>query len=243
MAAAADGNRFDVIIAGGGPAGLSAALVLARCCRRVVVCDAGRPRNRWSSAVHNLIGCDRIGPATLLRRARQQVRRYKAQLVRSPVIAATRRRDGFEARLADHRRLRGRVLLLATGIRDAAPALPALERWTGRGVYYCAYCDAYEVREQPLIALGHGSSGAELALALRTWSREVVYCTNDRRRPAERICARLRDAGIAVHSRRIVGLRGAHHLEAVELEDGTCLPCRGLFIHEGYEQLSSTLGS
>jgi thioredoxin reductase len=225
---------FDVIIVGGGPAGLSAALVLGRCRRRVLICDEGRPRNAASPAVHNFLTREGIPPDELLRIARAQLRPYDVELRRVVVRTVTKHRGAFEVRLADGRRLRARKLLLATGIRDQCPKIAdIIERFIGRGVYYCSYCDGYTVRDRPLVALGRGVAGAELALALTTWSSDVLYCTNGAFRPRGTICDRLGRYRIGVRSERIVRVEGRTHLEWIVFSRNRRVKCEGLFIQDG----------
>lgn len=224
---------WDTVIVGGGPAGLSAALVLSRCCRRVLVIDDARPRNARAHGVHNFLTREGTPPARLRTLARREVRRRGVTLRRGRVTAAVRRRGGGFDLTADGRRVATRTLLLATGIRDHAPAIPGIARYAGCGVYYCAYCDGYTVRDRPLVALGHGVGGAELALALTTWSDRVTYCTNGSPRPRGNVCAQLGRYGITVVPDRVVALEGATHLQRLVLAGGTRLACRGLFVQEG----------
>lgn len=228
---------WDVIVVGGGPAGLSAALVLSRCRRQVLVFDDAKPRNERSHAVHNFLTREGIPPAEMLRIARREVRRRGVTLRRARVTAAVRRHDGFELR-AGGRAVRSRKLLLATGIRDIEPAIDGLDRYVGRGVYYCSYCDGYTVRDRSLVALGHGSGGAELALALTTWSADVVYCTNGTARPRGSVCARLERHGVRVRTEGIVRLEGDRRLRRLILRRARVIPCEGLFVQEGDHQQS-----
>lgn len=235
---------WDVVIVGGGPAGLSAALVLSRCRRQVLVFDDANPRNERSHAVHNFLTREGMPPAEMLRIARREVRAGGVTLRQKRVTAAVRRRDGFELR-AGGRVVRARKLLLATGIHDTEPAIEGLARYVGRGVYYCTYCDGYTVRDRPLVALGHGSGGAELALALTTWSDDVVYCTNGTARPRGTVSARLERQGVRVRTERIVRFEGARSLQQLILRRADVLPCEGLFVQAGDRQqsdLAATLG-
>jgi thioredoxin reductase len=224
---------YDVVVVGGGPAGLSAALVLGRCRRRVLVCDEGRPRNEASQAVHNFLTREGTAPDELLRIARAQLRPYTVEFRRGLVTTVRKRSEGFDVRFADGRRTRARKLLLATGVRDHCPNVASISRYIGRGVYYCSYCDGYTVRDRPLIALGQGVAGANLALALTTWSDDVLYCTNGHRRPSAAICKRLGRYRVNVRTERIVRLEGRTHLEWVVLTRGRRVPCEGLFVQNG----------
>jgi thioredoxin reductase len=137
------------------------------------------------------------------------------------VKAAVKRQGRFELRLAGGRRVRTKKLLLATGIRDNCPDIPGFRRFVGRGVYYCSYCDGYTVRDRPLAALGRGVDGAELALALTTWSRDVLFCTNGIARPSSKVCAQLERYGVGVRGGdRIVRVEGRTHLEWLVFKRG-----------------------
>jgi thioredoxin reductase len=224
------------VIVGGGPAGLSAALVLGRCRRRVLVCDDGRPRNAASRAVHNFLGREATPPAELLRIARRELRPYAVELRHGRVVDAAARAGGFEVRLAGGGRARARKLLIATGVRDNCPDIEGIRSLIGRGVYYCSYCDGYTVRDRPLVALGRGVAGANLALALTTWSGDVTYCTNGTPKPRAGVCERLGACGIPVIATRLARVEGNGRLEALITRRGRRIPCAGLFIQEGDRQ-------
>lgn len=169
---------FDVIIVGGGPAGLSAALMLGRCRRRVLVCDAGRPRNARSSGIHGFLTRDGIAPCDFLTLGRAELERYDVAFSHSDVVAAGGSSGRFSISLANGNRETSRFLLLATGVVDELPLITGLDACYGRSVFHCPYCDGWENRERRLVALGPGKSGAGLALSLRTWSDAVLLCSN-----------------------------------------------------------------
>jgi thioredoxin reductase len=135
---------FDVIIVGAGPAGLSAALVLGRCRRRVLVCDSGEPRNAASHGLHGFITRDGIKPKEFLRIGREELTQYETVELRdATVVAASREDDGFEVTLAGGERIASRKLLLATGVVDELPELEGLDQFYGRSVFHCPYCDGW----------------------------------------------------------------------------------------------------
>lgn len=227
-------RMHDVIVVGGGPAGLSAALLLGRCNRRVIVCDSGEYRNARSRAMHGFLSRDGTAPDELLRTAREQLAPYAVELVRARVTDADRIDRGFTVTLDDGRRLRTRKLLLATGLVDIMPDMPGIADLWGRGVYPCPYCDAWEHRDTPLVA--HGPDAAELALTLRTWSKDVTLLTGGHPAPDD---DDLQRSGVKVSTspvRRLVG--DDDGLRRIELEDGRALDCRAMFVKQGCHQRS-----
>ncbi|HEY7596696.1 MAG TPA: NAD(P)/FAD-dependent oxidoreductase [Actinophytocola sp.] len=164
-------DKYDVVIAGGGAAGLSAALVLGRARRRVAVVDSGEPRNARAAALHGFLSRDGMAPADLLAAGRREVAGYGVELIEDKVLAAE---PGFTVRLAGGRTLETRQLIVTTGLRDELPDIPGLaERW-GTDVVVCPYCHGYEVRDQPLGVIASGPMAAMKALLVRNWSADVV---------------------------------------------------------------------
>lgn len=197
---------YDAVIVGGGPAGLSAALVLGRSRRRVLLCDAGRPRNAASRELHGFLTRDGIPPAELLRIGRRQLKPYGVEVLRVGVVTARRTKGGFVLGLAGGRKLSTRILLLATGVVDRIPAVEGLPALYGRLVFHCPYCDGWEVRDRPLAVYGRGKSGTGLALSLKTWSPDVTLLTDGPARLSVPLHERLAAHGIAVIARRIARL-------------------------------------
>jgi thioredoxin reductase len=233
-------QTFDVIIVGGGTAGLSAALVLGRCGRRVLVCDAGRPRNHMTTAIHAFLTRDGTTPTEFYGLARQELARYSSvQLRRGEVVNARRHRDGFEVTLADRSEERSRKLLLATGVVDVLPHIAGIKEMYGRSVFHCPYCDGWELRDRPLVAYGHGAAAYGLSLKLLTWSRDVVLCSDGPAGLKPRQRNELEGHGIALRQTHIERLDGKDgQLSAVVFTNGETLPRTGLFFTVGQYQRS-----
>jgi thioredoxin reductase len=198
---------LDVLIVGAGPAGLSAALVLGRCRRRVVICDAGHPRNAASLGLHGFLTRDGIDPAEFLHIGREQLRPYETiELRQTEVIDARRLAGGFEVTLSDGERISSRKLLLATGVVDEVPAIAGLAELYGRSVFHCPYCDGWEMRDQSLAVYGCGENGLGLTLELLLWSRDLVLCTDGPSQLSEEERRRLVHHNIGLREERITRL-------------------------------------
>ncbi|MCZ2828981.1 NAD(P)/FAD-dependent oxidoreductase [Modestobacter sp. VKM Ac-2986] len=167
-------QRYDVVVVGGGAAGLSGALALARARRSVLVVDVGDPRNAPAEHVHNVLGREGTPPAELLATGRREVAGYGGTVARGRVAALTREDDGVRVDLADGRSVRARRLLVATGLTDELPDVPGVAELWGRSVLHCPYCHGWEVRDRAIGVLGSGPQSAVLALLWRQWSADVV---------------------------------------------------------------------
>ena len=152
--------------------------MLGRCRRSVLVCDSGHPRNARSQGLHGYLTRDGVTPAEFATLGRTELERYGVVFLRLEVLAATGAAGRFRISLSDGRQEASRFLLLATGVTDELPAVPGLDACYGRSVFHCPYCDGWEWRDRRLVALGSGRSGAGLALSLKTWSADVLLCTN-----------------------------------------------------------------
>jgi thioredoxin reductase len=169
-------SDFDVVVIGGGAAGLSAALVLSRARRKVLVVDSGTPRNAPAAHMHGSLSRDGMPPGELLATGRKEVRGYGGDVLDGVVTAAVPNGAArFALTLSDGRRISARRLLVATGLRDELPDIPGLrERWA-RDVLHCPYCHGYEVRDQQLGVLGSSRAAVHYAQIVRQWSDDVVY--------------------------------------------------------------------
>ncbi|CAN5841664.1 NAD(P)/FAD-dependent oxidoreductase [soil metagenome] len=231
---------FDVVIVGGGPAGLSAALMLGRCRRKVLVCDNGHPRNEASHAMHGFISRDGMPPAEFLQVAREELKTYDTVEFRHVTVTSANCQDGtFVTTLEDGEQLRSRKLLIATGVRDKVPEIEGIHELYGRSVFHCPYCDGWEIRDQPIAIYGRGERGYGLSLELTPWSRDLVLCTDGPSELEERRVARLRRHGITVREQRIARLEGdGGILKRIVFSDGESLERRALFFTTGQSQQS-----
>jgi len=180
MATALTVPEFDVVIVGGGPAGLSAALVLGRCLRKVLVCDAGNPRNKPAKIFNGYLSRDGSTPAEFLEVSRTQLKRYRdsVQLREGVVKKVARRDERFTTTLETGESFDSRILLIATGLVDELPKIDNFRAFYGKTAHNCPYCDGWEVRGQRLIVAGGNQESADLAIELLLWSKNVTLCAN-----------------------------------------------------------------
>jgi len=219
---------YDAIIIGGGFAGVSAALQLARARRKVLLLDAGAGRNRNAEAAHGFFGHDGKPPAELRREARAQLRAYPTvRLLDEIAIAARRRHDGFEIVVGNGAIEKASRVILATGVRDALPDLPGLrERW-GRTVVHCPYCHGYELATGPLGVLATSEMSAHQAVMVSDWGPVTYFGAA----PEAELAAHFARRGVAIETSPVVEVLGsAPALDGVRLEDGRVVPLAALFV-------------
>lgn len=176
-------EHYDAIIVGGGPAGLSAAILLGRACRNVVVVDAGEPRNRKARQVNGFLGLDEVSPVALRAKGELQARKVGVHFLQGEVTDAACLTGPsptlFHVQLSDGTKLASRKLLFATGIRDRVPEIPGFKECYGVSVHHCPYCDGWEHRDGRIIAIGESSESViALAETLLRWSNQVTVVTN-----------------------------------------------------------------
>ena len=228
----AQGARaFDVVVVGGGPAGLSAAVTLGRARRSVAVVDAGAPRNAPATAVHGFLSRDGISPVDLLAVGREEVDRYGGVCLTGEVLAVARTADGFDVLLDDGTGLTARRLLVTTGLVDELPEVPGVrERW-GRDVLHCPYCHGWEHADEPIGVLGTSARAVHQALLFRQWTSDVVLFRHTAPAPEPDEAGQLAARGIRVVAGTVDSLVVADdRLTGVRLSDGTVVPRRALVV-------------
>ena len=233
---------FDAVVIGGGPAGLSAALVLGRCVRRVAVCDSGQYRNARSAALHCFMSRDGIAPSSLLEETRRQLQRYDTVSMLATKVRSVDRRDArFTVVTEDRHALQARTLLVATGVVDELPKIEGIDELFGRSVHVCPYCDGWEHRNAPVAVYGHGEKAARFAILLRQWTDDLVLCTNGSSLSEEH-AGFLNKAGIGVRKDAIARLEGKDGcLQAILFAGGESLSRKALFFTTGQHPRSPLL--
>jgi thioredoxin reductase len=231
--------QFDVLIVGGGPAGLSAALILGRCHRTVLLCDVGHQRNLRSHAIHGLLGREGRSPAAFLDEARAELSRYRSVSVRDTLVEGiTPAAEGFEFVCRDGMAGRAAKVLLASGLVDELPDVAGIQPLYGISVHHCLYCDGFEYAGKPVAAYGKGDKGAELAIMMKHWISDVVACS-DGTEVSTKAARKLKEYNIPLRSEPIQSLQGADgELTSILFENVTALARSGLFFSTGCHQAS-----
>jgi thioredoxin reductase len=234
---------FDVIVIGGGPAGLSAALTLGRALRTTLLIDSGEYRNAPAAEMHNFLTRDGTAPGELRAIAREELSRYSTVQIRSVAVDDARplgEDGGFELMLADGGSVQARRLLFATGLADDLPPIEGIGELWGCGVYHCPYCHGFEVRDTPIAVLDAEPIMVDLAVHLRRFSDDVVLCADGRAGDLdEPTLAKLAAYGVPVRAEKVVRLEsGGEGLERIVFESGEPLPRHALFAMSQFGQRS-----
>jgi len=242
-----DQKIWDVVIVGGGPAGLTAAINLARARRTVLVLDSNRPRNSATFHAHGFLSRDGISPLELRRLGREELEAYPQASFERTVVSRvepveTSRVPRVEpvetspARFRINVTIHTRTLLIATGLRERQPAVPSLRTWYGTNIHSCFECDGYEYSDRPIGLLGESDDLAQRAMLLSQWSRDLVVFTNGVGVVSDADEARLGGRGIRVDRRVVQDVAGDRNgLTGVVLTDGGVVPLVGLFVRPHYE--------
>ncbi|WP_438029997.1 NAD(P)/FAD-dependent oxidoreductase [Sorangium sp. So ce233] len=229
---------YDVVIVGGGPAGLSAALALGRARKRVLLCDSGTRRNAAAERIHNFVTRDGTPPDEFRAIGRQQLATYPRVEVRDLRIESiVGTRGAFQVTSATGTVGALRVLL-CTGMIDEPLAIEGFRELWGRSIFQCPYCHGWEVQDRRWGYLARGVQSLHFPLQLRGWTRDVVVLTNGSFDVPEDMRARFSAAGIEVETRPVARLAAREdRLQSIELADGATIACEVLFAHPPQRQV------
>ncbi|AWW42788.1 NAD(P)/FAD-dependent oxidoreductase [Streptomyces cadmiisoli] len=256
-------ETYEVVVVGGGTAGLSAALVLGRARRRTLVVDAGEPRNAPAAHMQGYLSRDGMSPAEFLAVGREEIARYGVELVRDRAVDITggenvTGRQDFTVELASGRSVRARRLVVATGLADELPAVPGVAERFGRDVLHCPYCHGWEVRDQPFGVLATSALGVHQALLVTQWSKDVTFFLHEvaaselTDEDLRRLAAAGVDvvpgevAGLVVQDDRLTGVRladGRTHDRSVLFVAPRAVPRTGLLKRLGAELHETPFGA
>ncbi|MGW7236410.1 NAD(P)/FAD-dependent oxidoreductase [Streptomyces sp. NPDC054804] len=225
-------DTYEVVVVGGGAAGLSAALVLGRARRRTLVVDAGEPRNAPAAHMQGFLSRDGMPPGEFLAAGREEIARYGVELVRDRAVDASRDGD-FTVSLASGRQVRARQLVVATGLKDELPPVPGVAERFGRDVLHCPYCHGWEVRDQAFGVLATTLMSVHQALMVTQWSKDVTLFLHQLAGSelSDDDLRRLAAAGVRVVPGEVAGLRVEDdRLTGVRLSDGGVHAREALFV-------------
>ncbi len=227
---------WDVIIVGAGPAGSSAAMVLARMRRKVLIIDDSRPRNQLSHGMHNYLSRDGMLPTEFLKLAHGELQGYGVKHICARATTARRLGEhGFEVWDGANNKYLTKRLLLATGVCDIVPDIPGMEAMWGKGVYHCPFCDGYELCDKNIGLYAKRYNGFGMAMALKQLSTSVTLFTDGRGYLSAEQRRQLEGRGIKVVSTKVTELSCSNdRLTCVTLQDGSSTPCDAVFVHNGH---------
>lgn len=222
-------DQYDAIVVGGSFAGLSAAMQLARARRRILLIDAGRPRNRFAAASHGFLGQDGVAPAQIMREGLTQLARYpNVDFVNAEALSAKQEEAGLGLTLSDGSQVRARKLVLAIGVADDLPLVSMVPRW-GVSVLHCPYCHGYEVRDRRMAVIANAPGSVHQAMILPDWGPTTFY-TQGAFEPSGEEQALLAARGVGIERTPVVELLGTGSgIEALRLADGRDVPAEAVF--------------
>ena len=232
-------NIYDVIIIGGGPAGLSAALILGRSRRKVILFDSRKYRNQYAQRINGFLTRDGIHPKDFITLSRQELLKYEIEIKEEEIENGSYNNEYFEVTGKDNNTYRSKKLLLATGLRDIIPKIKGFDDCYGISIFHCPYCDGWEIKDKEIGIYGRKKAGYELALSLYNWSTDIVLFTDGENYLTEKQVKILKNHSIKVITEKIDCI--AHEkgfIKYLKLADGKKIKRDALFFSNGFTQQS-----
>lgn len=222
---------IDVGIIGGGPAGMSAALVLGRARKSVVLIDEGKPRNRVTRETHGFLTRDGTPPSEFRKVAREQISEYPSvRIVEDSAVKITGADGDFQLTTAQGSSYRCKKLLFAVGMKDVPLDINGLAEVYGKSAFVCPYCDGWELRDQPLVLIVKGARGLHMAKVISGWTSRYILCSNGPDELTDEQREELKQHNVLIYDSPIERIESNEGMvERVVLEDGNLLPCNGIF--------------
>lgn len=232
---------YDCAIIGGGPAGLSAALLLGRAKRHVAIFDHNKPRNAVTQRSHGFITRDGISPQQFRVLAQQDLAQYPSIEMKNEKVAhITQVEAGLFEVVSDSKTYRCRKIILATGLKENLPAISGIEAFYGRSLFSCPYCDGWELRDKPIVLVTESIYAFHMVRLIHHWSQDLVVCTNGHNNISAEQKRTLEAKGITVIEHVITGLEGQNgQLEAVYFANHSSIQRSGGFVTSSWEQGSN----
>ncbi len=229
-------NLLDVIIIGGGPAGLNAAVVLGRCNRKVLLFDHGKQRNRYSHGMHNYLTRDDITPKEFLEISKKELRKYGVKVLRAEVKHAKKDEAGnFVVRDLKEKSYHSKKLILATGLTDNLPEIKGINKFYGKSIYHCPYCDGWENNHKTIGVYSKSKNGVDVALTLTAWSSKITLYTDGKKYLTKKDKDLLAQKSIDVINEPIDSFEGKRtQLKNIVFTNGEKSFCEALFFSNGY---------
>ena len=228
---------YDVIIIGGGPSGLNAAVVLGRCKRSVLLFDHGQQRNRYSHGMHNYLTRDDVAPQKFLEVSRKEVKKYGAKIIDVQVSHAKKmNKKSFEITTIDRKKYHSKKLILATGLADILPEIKGAKSLYGVSMFHCPYCDGWECSDQKLVVYSKTKAGIELALTLSQWTSEITIFTDGNKYGSKKDLDLLSKKNIIMEYRPIASFEGNKgKVKFISLDNGDKHATDAIFFSNGYK--------
>lgn len=230
-------NLFDVIIIGGGPAGLNAAVVLGRCRRKVLVFDHQQQRNRYSHGMHNFLTRDDMPPAEFLKISHKELKKYGVKILYAEVKDAKKNIDEtFIIKDKNDKVYHSKKLILATGLADRLPDIQGTTQFYGKSIFHCPYCDGWEASNKKIGVFAKTKAGIDLALTLTLWSKQVTLYTDGSKYIRRKNQDLLERKNISIIYTTIASFEGSRQqLKNIVFANGEKSGCDALFFSNGYD--------